>query len=62
MDKNKQYTVHIVGVRAICPICSGAALLSVENKKIWCIDCKTVYRIVDFGRNDKEMICEVECG
>ena len=60
MVQNKQYTVHIIGVRAICPICSGAALLISKDGKIWCKDCCTIFKIVDFGRNDKEMICEVE--
>lgn len=58
--KNNEYTIHMMAGHAICPTCQGAARVTVADSKVRCQDCGAVYQIVEFGRNDREMVCVKE--
>lgn len=55
-----KYNIHFFGMTAICPRCSGLLRNTQKIYEYRCIDCKTVFRIVDEGLTDKEAICETD--
>ena len=54
MDK-RYYSVYMIGRSAVCPICSGMALL--QEGRITCIDCSKRLNVKRAGRTDREIIC-----
>lgn len=54
MDE-REYSVHMTGRSAVCPTCSGMALL--QEERITCIDCGKRFNVKGTGRTDGEIIC-----
>jgi DNA-directed RNA polymerase subunit RPC12/RpoP len=48
----------MIGKSAVCPSCSGMALLDIEQERIRCIDCGDTFRITGIGQTDREIVCE----
>lgn len=42
----------------ICPECGAVMKLNNIYLEFMCFDCKAKYRIIDFGHNEREVICE----
>lgn len=58
MGMNKQtYNIYVIGRRAVCPTCSGMALLQEELNNIRCIDCGDAFKIEGAGMTDREIVC-----
>lgn len=57
MKNGRECTIYLTDRRAVCPACSGIALLHEAVGKIQCMDCKSTYQIKDLGRTDKELVC-----
>lgn len=51
------YSIYLIGKRAVCPACSGMALLQTEQDNIRCIDCGDIFNIAGAGITDRELIC-----
>lgn len=55
---DETYSVYMIGRSAVCPTCSGMALLHGEQETIRCIDCGDTFKIKGVGQTDREIICE----
>lgn len=53
----KKYIIYMTDRKAVCPSCSGIALLQEDFGRLWCIDCHSVFKIESEGNTDKEVIC-----
>lgn len=56
---NKNCEIYLFGRKAICPECSGL-LTSIGDMKYYCIDCHTTFNVIDTGRNDSKVVCEID--
>lgn len=57
---SETYSIYMIGRRAVCPICSGMALLQLEEQMINCIDCGKKFVIKQLGHTDREIIFKGE--
>jgi tRNA(Ile2) C34 agmatinyltransferase TiaS len=53
---SKLYTIQL-GV-PICPECGGGLKLYTIANKFRCFHCGEAYKVVGFGQNEREFICE----
>ena len=51
------HSVYMIGRNAVCPACSGMAILEGELERIKCIDCGETFKIKGIGQTDREVIC-----
>ncbi|MCM1427111.1 MAG: hypothetical protein NC118_10945 [Eubacterium sp.] len=58
MERKKQYEIYLFGRKSICPECSGL-LTSIGDMQYHCIDCRLNFDVIDVGRSDDKVICEV---
>lgn len=54
---DKEHSVYMIGRKAICPMCSGMAVMHGCEELIRCIDCGERFRIKGMGQTEREMIC-----
>lgn len=59
IPQKRQYEIFLFGCKSICPECSGL-LTTIGNMKYYCIDCHSIFNVVDIGRSDNKVICEIE--
>lgn len=52
--------ITLLGNRAVCPSCSGTMIRPAGCEDYACIDCHSVFRVVDSGRTDRELETEAE--
>ena len=52
--------ITLLGNRAVCPSCSGTLIRPAGCEDYACIDCHSVFRVVDSGRTDRELETEAE--
>lgn len=58
MEK-KQYEIYLFSRKSICPECKGL-LTTAGNMKYYCIDCYSIFNVINTGRSDNKVICEIE--
>ena len=46
----------------ICPVCNGTLSFKQIHNKFKCNHCNTEIKVVDLGKTDRELICELETG
>lgn len=51
------YSVYMIGRSAVCPTCSGMAVLQGGLERIKCIAYGETFRIKGTGQTDREIIC-----
>ena len=44
----------------ICPECLSKMQINLVNETIKCYRCKSSYKIIELGKNDRDFICEVK--
>lgn len=58
--REEQYYIYMIGRRAVCPNCSGMAVLQAQAENIRCIDCGNAFKIKGVGQTEREIICTQE--
>lgn len=55
--KNEKYILYPFGMKAICPECAGILTIMGEYGNYKCFDCKSNFKVLNDGINDKSVIC-----